>query len=120
MTYLLVVLILAASYGALCHWLIFSRGDFQFVDNAFVAWILCNFMGRIQCITIGARCYGYAVNWQVELTPERRKHEEHHWTQQKADPYLFWPKYLVEQVRHGYDKNWYEQEARYVAGEPLR
>mgnify|MGYP001592054054 CR=1 FL=1 len=46
---------LAVLYVALIRWLVFDRDDFRFVDNAFVAWVLCNFMNRLQCITIGAR-----------------------------------------------------------------
>ena len=111
---------LVVIYGAVCHWLIFGRGGFQFVHNSFVAWVLVNCMGRMQCITLGARCYGYAVNWQVELTPQRIAHEKHHWQQQKRAPYTFFPRYLYRLVRWGYDKHPDEQEARFVAGEPLR
>ncbi len=120
MTFLSIAILLAIGYAALCHWLIFGRGGFQFVYNGFVAWVLCNFMGRMQCITLGARCYGYAKNWQIQLTPQRRRHEIHHWTQQKAAPYTFFPRYLWLLVRYGYDKHPDEQEARFVSGEPLR
>lgn len=120
MTYLLIGVILLAAYGALCDWLIFRRGGFQFVHNGFIAWVLVNFMGRMQCITLGARCYGYARNWQVQLTPARRMHEKMHWYQQQASPYLFFPRYLYRLVRYGYDAHPDEEEARRIAGEPSR
>lgn len=120
MTYAIGLLILAACYGALCHWAIFGRGAFQFVHNGFIAWVLVNFMGRMQCITLGARCYGYAKNWQVELTPQRKTHEIHHWKQQRRDPYLFFPRYLYRLMRYGYDAHPDEVEARQIAGEPVR
>lgn len=120
MTYLLIAVLLLAAYGAFCHWLIFRRGEFQFVYNGFIAWVLCNFMGRMQCITLGARCYGYAKNWQIQLTPQRRTHEKFHWYQQQNAPYTFFPRYLWLMVRYGYDKHPIEQDARRAAGEPVR
>jgi hypothetical protein len=118
MTYLYLAILLAVGYGALCYWAIFGRGGFQYVYNGFIAWVLVNFMGRMQCITLGARCYGYAVNWQIQLTPQRRKHEEHHWTQQKRAPYTFFPRYLWLMVRYGYNAHPDEIDARAIAGEP--
>lgn len=120
-TLLVTIAILAVVYVAAIYWLVFGRGEFRFVDNAFVAWVLVNFMGRMQCITIGARCYGYASGWQNELTPERRKHEEFHYTNQwRVMPYTFLPRYLIDLALHGYEKSVYENAARQAAGEPTR
>lgn len=122
MTVLIVVLTgLIAAYFAVIHWQVFERGDFQFVHNAFWAWVLVNFMGRMQCITIGSRCYGYAVNWQVQLTPKRIAHEKYHYhSQWCAMPYTFIPRYLYLLAKYGYDKHPWENEARAFAGEPVR
>jgi hypothetical protein len=35
-------------------------------------------------------------------------------------PYTFPLRYLIEQIRHGYDGNKYEEQARRIAGEPTR
>lgn len=121
MMWLWIVLTLVAGYFALIRWLVFGRGEFQFVDNAFMAWVLCNFAGRMQCITIGARCYGWAKNWQIQLTPARRAHERFHFTHQwRAYPYTFLFRYYYQLARYGYDAHPMEEQARLAAGEPSR
>ena len=40
-------------------------------------------------------------------------HELVHWEQYKKEGLLMFPKYLIENIRKGYDKNKYEVEARF-------
>lgn len=52
------------------------------------------------------------VHPSVQLTPELLRHELAHVRQWELNPFTFWPRYVLNHVRYGYDRNPYEVEAR--------
>lgn len=110
------LLVLATLYYLFAYWA--SGRPREVFYHTFWSRILRLVANHMQAMTLW--------NWTVMLQPntslsvQGRKHEDTHVAQFAAEPYLFLPKYLLEQIRHGYAKNIYEQAARAAAGEPLR
>ena len=104
-------------YIWLVHWLVFGRGAFAVVYNPVIGWCVRR-IGMAAC-TIGARCYMATATTRMTITGYR--HEEAHYVHQWCvRPYTFVPRYLYWLARVGYDQHPDEQEARLIAGEPLR
>ena len=99
---------------------VFSSGDVSrengvtFYENC---WGACSFLrlSDAEAITLGHDIFA-----EGPIDPELKRHELTHVGQ--GDKYgLLWPfAYGWEQLRHGYGCNRFEEEARRVAGEPLR
>jgi hypothetical protein len=101
------------------YWLVYGRGEFKVVYNPFMGWVLRTFLGGMEAIVLGARCYIYKAD--DPITPERIEHEKFHYTNQWLKyPYTFLFRYLYYKIRFGYGKNPIEQEARISAGEKPR